>query len=100
MPSGWDLKGYPLFPLAPDSRSPLSAGFKGGYYSRYFSWPLWEPPASLFSVKALLRMEELHDPSPAMVPLKQRGVSAVYRSKREPIGDKGYAVLKSADLVG
>ena len=80
-----------------------SAGFSRHYdqgWRTWLTWPLWEVPASVETVQALLCSVELQQGQPRLAELRKRGVVAAFRSLRQPIGTKGYAILKPATLVG
>lgn len=48
----------------------------------WFSWPIWDHPVSLDTVRSLLAFSELHSPQPPRGRLAKRGIVEVYRSQR------------------
>jgi hypothetical protein len=64
----------------------------------WFHWPVWEPELSLRSIRSLLQLEELANPSKNESKLRARGICAVYRSRRHEFG-KGYAIFRPAELA-
>jgi len=52
------------------------------------------------TAQTLLAVAELHRERPRFAELHRRGVVAVFRSLRQLVGTKGYAILKPATLVG
>lgn len=92
-------EGLSLMSLAPGPRGLSASGFHGPLRNRWVTWPIWEPLCPLYTVRSLLRLQALVEKNPNFRILQQRGVSALYRSKRQLIGNKGYAIFKPADLV-
>ena len=94
------FESLPFFPMAPSHTTPEGAGFFYMNRANWFSWPIWSVPSSIETVKSLLTLPHIHEQTPDMRGLNPRGVEAVYRSKRELIGTKGYAILKPPERVG
>ena len=90
-------ESLPLLPTAAVNRRLVTAGFDAE--ARFFSWPVWETPLRLEVVKSLLGLAELTKPEPSAQALRARGIRRVYRSQRAPMGDKGYAIFRAADVV-
>jgi len=55
------LCGLRCFASAPVAGRIQTTGISGGWKSGRFSWPLWEDPAGIREVRALLRLDELHN---------------------------------------
>ncbi|TVR67368.1 MAG: type I-U CRISPR-associated protein Cas5/Cas6 [Candidatus Competibacteraceae bacterium] len=49
--------------------------------------------------KSLLGLAEMTKSEPSAQALRARGIRRVYRSQRAPMGDKGYAIFRAADVV-
>jgi len=64
----------------------------------WFHWPIWEPELSLRSVRSLLQLAELANPSKNEPELRTRGIAAIYRSRRHEFG-KGYGIFRPAELA-
>lgn len=47
-----------------------------------FTWPIWEFPASVDTIRSLLQLRELTAPRPDGPALRARGVAAVFRARR------------------
>ena len=72
------FEALPLFPTAPRERRLKTTGFTG----TSITWPIWEAPISMESVRSLLSLTELQENLPNRDSLKARGVVEVYRSRR------------------
>lgn len=90
------FESLPLFPSAATGGRLHTGGFSPT--GDQFSWPIWENPISLGALRSLLLMKEVREDR---IPysLRARGVVAVFRSRRAPLGDRGYAVFRPAALV-
>ncbi len=75
------IESLPLFPCDWTDRRLRTRGFVPGAQTE-LSWPVWTAPVSLYGVKSLLGMPELVAPNPPLSELRQRGVAAVFRSRR------------------
>lgn len=79
-----------LFPTAPTARGLAATGWytdgSGRGTRRFFTWPLWEYPATADLVRALLAMRELVEPQPDCLALQSRGIVAAYRAERIEVG--------------
>src|SRR5208282_5326668 len=89
----------PLFPTAVTNHRLMTTGFKDFDKETAFTWPLWEEPLSLHSVRTALQLTELQQPNLDMGLLRRRGISAVMRSVRGDIGNKGLAILRNSVVV-
>jgi len=89
----------PLFPIAVTDHRLMTTAFKDFDDGTALTWPLWEEPLSLDSIRTALQLTELQQPSPDTGLLRGRGVTAVMRSVRGNIGGKGLAILRNAVVV-
>jgi hypothetical protein len=89
----------PLFPTAVTDHRLMTTAFKDFDDGTALTWPLWEEPLSLDSIRTALHLTELQQPSPDTGGLRRRGVTAVMRSVRGDIGGKGLAILRNAVVV-
>lgn len=48
----------------------------------WFTWPIWEHPISLDTVRSLLALPDLHVSQPSRSELARRGIVEIYRSQR------------------
>lgn len=97
------FEALPLFPVfaVPSTWRPRleTTGFHREDGEQALVWPVWRPAITLDAVRVLLGHPDL----PAAVSagrgasraLAARGVTAVCRSVRADLGDKGYAILRS-----
>ncbi len=76
-----------LFPASPCVGGLSVPGWREDGDRLTFSWPLWEHPADLDTVRSLLAMAELTLPRPDAASLRARGIAAVYRAERIEVGD-------------
>jgi hypothetical protein len=74
-----------LFPTAPVGRRLAAAGWDAQQTS--FTWPLWEQPLGLDTVRSLVQLRELVEEQPDPAVLRARGIAAVYRANRIVVGD-------------
>jgi hypothetical protein len=83
------IHALPLFPTAPARRRLATTGFSRFGRDTVWTWPIWEPPASLSVVRSLLGLPDLQqrwlDPATRSA-LARRGVSEIYRSRRITVG--------------
>jgi hypothetical protein len=89
----------PLFPTAVKDHRLMTTAFKDFDDYTAFTWPLWDEPLSLDSIRTALQLAELQQPSLDAELLRVRGVTAVMRSVRGDIGGKGLAILRNAVVV-
>jgi len=80
-----------LFPTTPTGRGLVATGWydegEGRDRREFFTWPLWEYPATLDSVRTVLQLPELMQERPDGSLLRARGIAAVYRVQRITVGD-------------
>jgi hypothetical protein len=90
--------GLMCIPLCPgDTTSPLVA-YRGRRVSGSFTWPIWEPYASLAGIVALLRHPELSAHEPQLESLRAYGVVSLMRCRRYvlPSGEGDYGNVSLA----
>jgi len=85
------FESLPLFPCFANGRRLVTTGFDRD--SNWLTWPIWDTPISLFTLRSLLAAA-FDDPET----LAMRGVAAIYRARRVTT-DKGQAMLKPSTLA-
>lgn len=77
-----------LFPCAATERGLAQAGWSGQPEPDAFTWPIWQEPLSLDTIRSLLWHTAFGDSDPTKwrQELRQRGVVTVYRSRRIKVG--------------
>jgi hypothetical protein len=75
-----------LFPTAPRGRRLGVAGWIRNSELEAFSWPLWEYPAALDTVRSVIQLADLAEDRPDTTRLRARGIAAVYRARRIEVG--------------
>lgn len=79
------IEAMPLLPTAPVGSHLETTGFTGHKSNdTYFSWPIWNTPINLDTVRSLLSLRAIH--SDASHSLRSRGITAVFRSQRITTG--------------
>lgn len=76
------IEALPCFPTAPSRRELLTCCFR----NRVFSWPIWQFPITLDTLRSLLTHSEIVSETPRREVLAPIGVVEVFRSKRLTIG--------------
>lgn len=77
------IEALQLYPTAPRNKDVVTTGFSRHVRRQvFFSWPIWEVPVSLDTLRSLLALNELHCEPPPRDVLSMRGVVEVYRSQR------------------
>lgn len=77
------LEGLSLMPVQPTAKSAKTTGFQTLERRReFFTWPIWEAPATIDVVRSLVALSDLQKLVPPRRELKSRGVVEVYRSER------------------
>lgn len=88
-----------LFPVFSRSGRLRTTGFHSDERRRsWFHWPVWEPLLSLRTIRALLQLGELADPTKSRDALAARGISLVYRARRHTFG-QDYGILRPAEVA-
>lgn len=83
------LEAIPCFPTAPTSKGLATTAFSTHDKKISFSWPIWQYPARLDSVRSLLSHPELTAHHPRRARVAPIGIVEVFRSIRI-IGNKYY----------
>lgn len=79
--------GIPLLVTAPVRGRLETTGFKGSTArDTFWTWPIWEHPASLDVVRSLLALKELQEERPRRALLCAIGIGEVFRSCRLTVG--------------
>jgi hypothetical protein len=52
-----------------------------------FTWPIWQEPLSPEVIRSVLQLDELQQEKLNHVQLRERGVVAVFRSRRIQVGN-------------
>lgn len=81
------IEGVPLLPTIPARGGLGTTGFRGRRSSdTFWTWPIWDSPATLDVVRSLLAIRTLQADNPDRVELRSRGVVEAFRSQRITIG--------------
>lgn len=84
------VEALPLLPTLPTRRQLETSGFHTeGSRKTHWTWPIWDKPAGLGTVRSLLDMTDVHrNDRPSSQPrgLGARGIVEVYRSRRLTTG--------------
>ena len=81
------FEAIPLLMAAPVGRTLVTTGFRGTRGSdTFFTWPIWDIPVSLDTVRSILSLEELQEDAPNRGRLAAMGVREVFRSQRMNTG--------------
>ncbi|MER3396909.1 MAG: hypothetical protein C4319_09065 [Acidimicrobiia bacterium] len=75
-----------LFPTAPSGRRLAAAGWNLQEDPPTFSWPLWDFPVTVDTVRTLVQLPEITAQCPDRATLSARGIVAVYRAQRLKVG--------------
>lgn len=77
------LEALPLLPTMPQEQRLCTTGFRGSTnLDTFFTWPIWEAPATLDSIRSLLALRELQQDELPRTKLKARGIAEVFRCRR------------------
>lgn len=88
-----------MFPSAPRGAGlATTAWIKLEDAQEFFTWPLWEHPLDVGSIRSLLPLEELSKPKPDHSILRQHGILAAFRSRRIRVGNSPCIKSTSARL--
>lgn len=81
------IEALPLLPVMPTSGQLETVGFRtAGARGTFWTWPVWEPPLDIDTVRSLLALAELQQDVLARSALQARGVGEVFRSQRLTVG--------------
>ena len=78
--------GLRLLPGIPGARHLATTGFRRTGRKLSFTWPLWDAPASLGTVRSLLSCRVLQEDVPDRAQLAAIGVAEIFRSERIQVG--------------
>jgi hypothetical protein len=98
------FEALPLFPCFLSEGRRMTTGFHRHGPGRrgratFLTWPVWESPVPLDTVRSLLAMPELAEEQPPAKELRARGVGEVFRSQRYKVKTQGaYYILRPAFL--
>ncbi len=71
------------YPTMPQGGRIATTGFhRNSEKQIWFTWPIWNCPITLDTVRSLLAMDELHRAEPPRGQLSKRGIVEIYRSQR------------------
>ena len=80
-------EALPLFSVIPVGRSVQTTGFSGrSSHDTFWTWPIWDVPAGLDTVRSLLVLRKLQESSPDRRELAAMGIKQVFKSRRITIG--------------
>lgn len=81
------IEGLPLFPVMPTRRQLETVGFRtAGARGTFLTWPIWESPIELETLRSVLSIKELQADHPDREKLMSRGVAEVFRCQRLTVG--------------
>lgn len=81
------FEAIPLFPVAPVERTLATTGFRGARAGdTFFTWPIWDVPVNLDTVRSILSLDELQRDAPDRRRLNPMGIREVFRSQRMNAG--------------
>jgi hypothetical protein len=80
------VEALPLFPTAPTEGGLQTTGFSWRSGRDEFTWPVWECPIELASVRSLMSYSELQEDKPERAKLLAMGIREIYRAQRVRIG--------------
>lgn len=81
------FEAIPLFPVAPVGRTLATTGFRGARAGdTFFTWPIWDVPVNLDTVRSILSLGELQRDAPDRHRLGAMGIREVFRSQRMNAG--------------
>ena len=77
------VEALPLFPTAAGERRLQTTGFsQRPGQGVMFTWPIWDVPLKMGTVRSVLSLPELQEPRPNRDVLSAMGIVEVYRSER------------------
>ncbi len=80
-------EALPLFPVMPVGRSVRTIGFSGSNSrDTSWTWPIWDVPAGLDTVRSLLALRMLQESNPDRRELAAMGIKQVFKSRRITTG--------------
>jgi hypothetical protein len=85
------VEALPLYPTAAISGRLQTTGFKATRRPMTFSWPIWDPPIGLDTLRTLIMTSDRKES------LLRRGVTAIYHSERAESSQGGAFLRPSAE---
>ena len=77
------FEAIPLLPVAPVGTRLATTGFRGTRATdTYFTWPIWDAPVGLDTLRSVLSMADLQEDAPNRGRLAAMGIREVFRSQR------------------
>lgn len=77
------LEALQWYPTMYQSNHLATTGFhRNSNNEVWFTWPIWDRPISLDTVRSLLTLPDLHNTKPPRVQLARRGIIEIYRCQR------------------
>lgn len=77
------FEAIPLLPVAPVGRALATTGFRGTRAGdTFFTWPIWDVPVNLDTVRSILSLDELQRDTPDRCRLGSMGIREIFRSQR------------------
>jgi hypothetical protein len=91
-------EALPLFPCAPAGGTLITRGFTEQKDNARFSWPIWECPLAIDTIRSLLALKALTEDNPPLSALHVYGIVEVFRSQKVKTGgDSGnYRIFRPA----
>lgn len=81
------VMGFSLVSTVPTSTGINTTGFSGtGSHNTFWTWPLWQLPASVDVVRSILANPILREKRNDQEHLRRLGIAAVYRARRLTVG--------------
>lgn len=80
------IEALPLFPVMPEGNGLRTTGFTEQPGNTRITWPVWDAPANIDTIRSLLALTDLQQESVNHVTLQQRGIQAAFRSRRVTLG--------------
>jgi hypothetical protein len=91
------VDALPLFPVVSHLGRPATTAFHrfGSKRIQHLTWPVWDAPLGVPTVRSLLSLPELVAEKPPATVLRARGVTAVFKSERYKLPTQGaYYILR------
>jgi hypothetical protein len=76
------VAGLPLHPVYPRQSGLHTTGFSEIKRATTWTWPLWESPIDLATVRSIIALSEIQEMEPDHRQLRPRGIFSLYRCER------------------
>ena len=76
------IEALPLFPTVPQESSLVTTSFTRGDDGWLFTWPIWQQPVTIATLRSLLTIGDLSNGPNIRHDLSVRGVNALFRCRR------------------